>query len=360
MLSAKLITSTERYGQSNMALKNFSHSSIETYLKCSELFRLRYIDPDVPKMDAASPEIVAGRIIHTALEQYLGMPASERPATMDSVLDETWTGALVEQGFEHLHEKLKSLARMRAELIARAQPEYKGTDVIRNKGGQATRAYQKTRAWKEALNASGYQEMADWVNSWASQHGKHDTWAWTPLVETFAHSWAVAGGYTFPSVIGEILALEKSFRVDLPTVHPERLTVILDLVFKTHDGRLVLHDHKINKAAPSLMDVRHHSQLLTYGWAWVEAFGQVPDYIAIGHVPSKVITMAPFDLGLAIEAVERKEAAIKGIKSEVYIKRSPTDYNSPCYNEFRDYSCPFIAMCHPEWYADFENNKANA
>lgn len=347
-------------GISNMALKNFSHSSIDTYLKCSELFRLKYIDPDVPKMDAASPEIVAGRVIHSALEQYLKLSANERPATMDGILDDIWNDVLREQGFGHLHEKLKDLSRMRAGLIARAQPEYKGADAIRNKDGGATKAYQKTRAWKEALAASGYQNMADGINQWASAHGKHDTWAWTPLVETFAHSWAIGGGYTFPSVVGEIVAIEKSFRVNLPTHRPEKLTVILDFVYRTHDGKLVVHDHKINKAAPSLLDVRHHSQLLTYGWGWGEEFGDFPDYIAVGHIPSKTITMAPFDLGLGIEAVERKEAAIKGIKAEVYIKRSPTDYNSPCYNEFRDYVCPFIAVCHPQWHEDFQKANGSA
>ncbi len=337
-----------------MALKNFSHSAIDTYLKCSELFRLKYIDPDVPKMDAATPEIVAGRVIHTALEEFLQRPVNERPATMDPILDDIWTGVLREQGFEQLHDQLKTLARLRAELIARAQPDYQGSDAIRNGKGQASKAYQKTRAWKDALASSGYQAKAEAINRWAATYGKHDTWAWTPLVETFAHSWAVAGGYTFPSVIGEVVALEKKFRVNLPTSRPEPLTVILDAVYRTHDGKLVIHDHKINKAAPSLTEVRHHSQLLTYGWAYGEVFEMFPDYLAIGHVPSKTIIMAPFDLGLAIEAVERKEAAIKGIKAEVFIKRSPTDYNSPCYNEFRDYVCPFIAICHEQWHNDHE------
>jgi hypothetical protein len=137
-------------------------------------------------------------------------------------------------------------------------------------------------------------------------------------------------------------------------------TLFIDWVYETHEGAIIICDHKTNKECPTGLDVLYHSQLNAYAGVWYEITGRLPDYIAISYPPTGEHILAKTD----IRIVGQTLTYLRSIQTQIdldsehdtWVKAFPSDYGTPCWKRnFKsknlDDVCPYLENCWPQ-YAD--------
>ncbi len=344
-----------------MATEVYSFSRVEKYNKCSWMYHLFY-DKVVPQVVKDTDATVAGTIIHATLENYerKRMQGPEFAPPVLSQLDMEWHKKLEEllgDSWPSMFTRLAALRDKYRTLLDRASAKYKGSDAIRTASGGVSKSPHKTDAWAAAVKQMGLQEDTDDIDMLAGMV-QADPWSGVSLVATFNLTYELLDEYAYPA-LGTVKHLEVQLSnmkklenlVVLPTTG-RFLNCKIDVVTSLPDGRLAIADHKTGKDEYTPTKVLHHDQLLSYGWAYGDAFGEYPQAIAINSLRGKNFVVAPFRMDLAEKAIARLEQGIRGIEAEIYIQQSPTAYGNACWNEYAKLPCPYLRHCHPE-YANY-------
>jgi RecB family exonuclease len=134
----------------------------------------------------------------------------------------------------------------------------------------------------------------------------------------------------------------------------------IDLVVRTPTGDILLVDHKTTARQPSSsFEIGFNEQLLVYGWALYKKFGIKPHRIALNYVRFDRLVDAPFDMERAEAAIARQEAAVRGVRSGVFIKQNPTSFHQQCHNKFLKRTCAYLSHCHPDYATYIERSADN-
>lgn len=333
-------------------MRVLSFSAIEKFLKCSWFYYLWYVVKDRP--NDASVATLAGSIAHEVLEDYYG-PVVNRELDADYLLDLKWQSILAKYGFPaEAFNVLKSIQHDMARLFERAAEGYSGTDAIRNKDRSVPKKPMQTTAWADAVRALGIDRRQAVIDIPAAT--KNPDWVKNPLSVVFSETYVFLGKYKDPIPNHTIEHIEMEFgNDDDPTTWVYlpgtqfRVKGKIDVTSHDHHKRLFISDHKSSQTEPYADKVKHWEQIIMYGFSYHALKGRYPDYAAINSLRHGKFVVAQFDPRLIPGMLQRKIAAAKAIQAEAFVGRNPTDYNSPCWNEFTKEPCAFLAKCHPEF-----------
>lgn len=338
-------------------LEQCSFSRLEKYGKCSYLYWLHYWKP-IPRPVTDTVPTVAGTVAHAVLEVFYPIDGNNRVVSTLDLLNQYWEDRLKEEGLESCFTELQYIALQMETLHARATEGYTGPDPILNKDGKFGKMYKKTNAWSDALRDSGIASLAASINETAGQ--KHKLWATVSLSEVFSETYVFLKNYRDTMAFLSIYMLEMPISRDddqqpVNTVYwpgtAIEFTGFLDVIATDPQGRIYIIDHKTSKDKPDENKVAHWEQLLLYGWAMHQLWGRYPDYIGINSLRGNVLTVAAFDPSLIEGAMNRALGKMRGIHGELFYQSNPTDYGSPCYNDFSpENSCAYLSHCHPRFF----------
>lgn len=180
----------------------YSFSKLDTYNRCSEMFRLQYVDK-VRSVDTSSIETEIGSRCHDALEVFYSDPSTTDPY---SVLLSQWKSELEAIGLEALYTDLNHIASDISKLLYRAGPNYTGSDAIRTGNKSIARSPELTTDWKNAARYLKLDERRQRVDRLAADVNKK--WISMSLADVFATSCAILFGYKNPTEINEVLLVE--------------------------------------------------------------------------------------------------------------------------------------------------------
>lgn len=325
--------------------REHSHSSLNTYTRCSQEYKLKYVEKRKPPLSDRTVALESGTIAHEVLEAWFKMPERDRPKTIEPLLEQWWDRHLKENRLIGAEAAMKALAGDISTLNKRIF--YTGTGAVA-KSPKSTAEYKKAF---EALNIGPRQAEIDQFGA----RGLPQPWALVSLSATYAETWDILAGWAGLPGIAEVFSVERHVRMkDLALPGGEPFQVKIDLHFQHEDGYTVVCDHKTGGKAdepPHEWEVVNNDQLLKYGWGLEKVDGAIPDKIGIHHVRGKVLVLADFDYSKAMDAVARTQGIVDGIRKGVFVKQTPTDFKSPCYDKFFNSVCPWIPVCHPDFWS---------
>ena len=181
----------------------FSFSKLDTYVRCSEMYRLQYVDR-VDGIDTSSIETDIGSRCHNALERFYLDSSVPNPYV---ALLEDWKAELEKDGLGSLYTDLNHLASDVSKLMLRASASYSGPDAIRTGKREVSKSPEMTADWKNAARELRLQERQSRIDQLASKV-QPDKWSKMSLADSFSHSCSILFGYKNPKEIAEILLVE--------------------------------------------------------------------------------------------------------------------------------------------------------
>lgn len=332
-----------------MAEPSFSLSALDRYNKCSESYKLWYLS-DLPRPEVGTPEMMTGTVVHEILEAYY----ADRTISVVDRLEKYWKDFLAPYGaplYSVLHEYRKSFNS----LARRAGKEYRGPDAIRAADGKVSKAPHLTAQWQRAV-----KDMALDTRKAALDKRFNNPWHGVSVCDVFVDTWACLETYVGSKELHEVMHIEVQFDgLVFPTTEAP-MNGFIDLVVRTPTGDILLVDHKTTARQPSSsFEIGFNEQLLVYGWALYKKFGIVPHRIALNYVRFDRLVDAPFDMARAEAAIARQEAAVRGVRSNVFIKQNPTSFHQQCHNKFLKRTCSYLSHCHPDYAAYIERSNGD-
>jgi hypothetical protein len=180
-------------------------------------------------------------------------------------------------------------------------------------------------------------------------------------------AWGVCYVYNFelPESISKVDAIEMSLAYKKVLFGPKKdryWNGLIDTIYSTEDGAVVINDHKTEKERRRPEDVAFDLQLNSYAAVRYEQTNSVPDYIAITHLATNSFIVAHTDtevMAMGMEYLEQIQGEIdddmknKGPDKE-WFKKWPSKYGTPCirrYDGVITQVCPYIRKCWKS-YAD--------
>ena len=326
-----------------------SHSALETYARCGEQYRLKYLvkDPEILKLKTV-PEhaLVLGSLVHEALDAFYRH--DEAPITW---LQRYWNNELEKYDLGKLADELDRITQDLVHLDDRCTENYEGPDPIRSQNGDVYSKPKASKAYQQAYAELKLEERRILVDQQVAAAAAPDSsWLYLPVSAVYSESTAILRDWKSPKLIKTALAVEKAFNAQfqIRTEESTFLTGKIDLICTTVDGKLMIVDHKTSKGDPPPdWKVAMNDQLLLYAWMHLLMTGDLVDLIAIHHVRTGRLVAAPFDMTRAEQVVQRHEHAVRGIQSGIFIAQNPVNYIQNCYNN--GITCPFLGYCHPDF-----------
>jgi hypothetical protein len=118
------------------------------------------------------------------------------------------------------------------------------------------------------------------------------------------------------------------------------------------DRDILLVDHKTTARQPSSsFEIGFNEQRTGLRLGAVQEVRRQPHRIALDYVRFDRLVDAPFDMERAEAAIARQEAAVRGVRSGVFIKQNPTSFHQQCHNKFLKRTCAYLSHCHPDYAA---------
>lgn len=372
----------------------YSFSKLELYNKCSYAFKNQYIDKVIKEYESTLATEI-GSWCHEALEQHYG---SDNSDTSYNYFVNTWKEMLQNYGIYDKYNDFSKLANQAGQLYTRAAYWYKGSDAITTSRGELVKDLPSTRVWKDEIGPTDYNKIRASLDQLMMT--KDPKWKSVSPTDVFVQSSWILYNYQNPAQIKEIYAIEyglselvcveadpmdkhkpllknsikqtvtktkgsgANLYINLKTGEPEIVSInnpvklgenqylngFIDLICKTPDGKWAIIDHKTSGGLPPSVDyVKHHQQLLLYGWAIKQITGIQVDYIGINHLRTNQLILAPYDNNLGQQAVDNRIPILKAIKHDIFIKQDPLAFGSPCMRQGKsglEY-CAFASTCHP-------------
>jgi hypothetical protein len=185
----------------------YSFSRLTTYDKCSELYRLTYVEraPDI-RQDTVATRL--GSICHTSLEEfYAAESTAESPFHALMRPGGIWEQELVKDGLIVLWDDLQVYASHISQLVNRASASYRGPDKIRKADGAVASAPEMTSAWKAYASKHQLYRMAGNIDRTAAGVNP-EKWGSLSLSEVFTATLSIMWSYQHPAAIADIVDIE--------------------------------------------------------------------------------------------------------------------------------------------------------
>lgn len=348
----------------DITFKPISFTALELFISCSQAYNQKYINKVQHERTIAYP-LVMGDWTHLLLEEKLLDPELDLFLYLRSCVPGWFASYGVELQDVSL-EELMSCVRELSNLLYRASAHCTDPEkALRNKDNSVMKdpiTYPGRAFLKELKNLKNYR-----VKSQADLEISRQNEAFIAfsLVWALAESLLYAETFTPPSWISSTIETEWAFGVTEDTKVPlangdASVYGYVDWVAEVETGQIAIIDHKTSKSKPTPLDVLYHPQLNLYAHAYEQVYGRRVDVIGINHVRSGEVIYAEVNEFVMESTYEHFNELYTNAKSGPYIKRRPTDYNTPCVK--KDYksgrvteTCPFIGSCWPHYYKLLDN-----
>jgi CRISPR/Cas system-associated exonuclease Cas4 (RecB family) len=352
----------------NLKIKQTSFTRLNLYNECPRKYKNKYILKIQTPVEVED-YFLKGRLVHTLLESFF----IDTDLNLDFIdylpefitkecklpITEDYKDMQTNQAI-HI-PSLVEYADKVSNLLLRTAENYKGNDSIRNSDGSVPKdvwSYQP-KAFKTEYRELGVDSYRYAIDLTAS---KLDT-----NYEKFSLAFMVADAlfnvknFTKPNWLASVVDQEYRFEDKGEKVLFNNNTLYWsggpDLRVKTHEGDLVILDYKTSKSKPSKEDVLWHMQLALYAYLTFEQTKELAKAVGIIHLPSNDIILAGVDPLIVSQTIKYLEDIQDAINKEVFPKKHPTEFNSPCIK--RDWKtklvtkvCPYLKTCWPEYHQD--------
>lgn len=184
-----------------------SYSKLTTYDRCSELYKLKYVQ-GIPESREDTVATRLGGICHTALEVFYEDGGVNVATPYDALVGEggVWEKELADSGISVLKRELQTYAHHMTKLYWRANAQYTGADKIRKADGTPSVAPQMTGVWKQYVKANRLDELARHIDTVAARVSKR--WQGISLSEVYATTLGITYPYKNPREIQAVVAIE--------------------------------------------------------------------------------------------------------------------------------------------------------
>jgi len=333
----------------------FSISRLDTYTKCGVFYKNRYVDRLTTPMSYSST--LGGSVAHHLLyESYLGGREESIPSIFKRLISQILmdNGIILEELSEEEVELIVKYSMRVAGLIRKAMPGYEEDDAIRTKTGAYSKDYLSTTAWQKAYGEKGLGMLEDEITKVLLIKN-------VDLELTDRPGLKIATGYYYACVYTppeneEVIGLELPIslwsedrgEIINPIKWPgfeEYIHGYIDKVSRV-DGVLTITDYKTDAAIPTPEYVFNHRQSLLYAHVISNLMGEQVEQICIDNIRHKervVVKVTPERIEDNLNTLLQ---AVKGIKSELYLKQPFSSYSS-CTNWFGRNNCPYKDLCYP-------------
>lgn len=186
----------------------YSYSKLTMYDRCSEMFKLKYVD-GVPDTGADTVATRLGGICHTALENfYLDETGSiESPFHVLTASEGVWDAELKTDGLLALKPDLETYAHHMTILYERASASYTQRDAIRKADGSVALAPQLTSSWKAYVKQHRLDLVARKIDSLAAKTAP-EKWRDVSLADVYSQTVGIMYTYTNPENIDSVVSIE--------------------------------------------------------------------------------------------------------------------------------------------------------
>lgn len=185
----------------------YSYSKLTTYDRCSQLFKLIYVD-NIPEARQETVATSLGSFCHAGLETFYQDETGTVESPYHALMSEggIWDQELKRSNLTMLRPDLVKYANHMVHLYGRANPAYKGADAIRKSDGSVSVAPQMTGAWKAYCKKHGLDFMSRKLDNTAAKADKR--WAAISLSDVFAQTVGILHAYQNPKDIAAVVAIE--------------------------------------------------------------------------------------------------------------------------------------------------------
>lgn len=185
----------------------YSYSKLTTYDRCSQLFKLIYVD-NIPEARQDTVATTLGSFCHAGLEAFYEDETGKVESPYHALMSEggIWDQELKRSNLLMLRPDLVKYANHMAHLYGRASASYKGADAIRKSDGSIAMAPQMTGAWKAYCKKHGLDFLSRKLDNTAAKADKR--WAAISLSDVFAQTVGIMHAYQNPKEIAAVVAIE--------------------------------------------------------------------------------------------------------------------------------------------------------
>jgi hypothetical protein len=185
-----------------------SYSKLTTYDRCSELFKLKYIQ-GIPESREDTLATRLGSICHTAIEQFYedGGETIETPYHALTRENGVWYQELASNNLLIIFKELQTYGHHITKLYWRASAKYTGPDKIRKADGSVSTSPHLTTAWKTYIKNNALDRMAHHIDQVAARVAK-DRWTGISLSEVYSQSLGILYPYVNPPEVYAVVAIE--------------------------------------------------------------------------------------------------------------------------------------------------------
>lgn len=354
------MASRETLGE--LPFKTISYSGLESYLKCPQFYKHKYIDR-IPSEKATEDYFLYGGWAHEIVEHII--LSSQSPLiTLQENLS-TWLEELnIVLSHEHREDLILCVKEL-ATLLYRASARCKERSLqLRTKDGSPLKDpvnYPSTSFKKELLKADHYRTKSVVDGLAAKQNNEFQR---ISLTWTLAQAYSLGQSFIIPKWVHKTIGVEMSLGTsesEMVELAPGiSLLGYIDWVVEIignqgGDPQLAIIDHKTSKSKPTALDVLWNPQLNIYAYGYSVVYGKLPQIIGINHMRTGELVAATLDKGVMSSVVTHfKDIVEQTYKNELPLKHRPTDYNSPCVKkDFKSGKvtsvCPFLDICWPQY-----------
>lgn len=343
----------------------YSYSKVSSYLKCSQYYKLNYVDRVKVFKDTVSTTL--GTFVHSALEYLYDDNDDEEVQTLLEAFYITSPKDLNKLGVKNTEQFIFMLNEYLADedqLHYLASEECVGPECIRTKAGKIAKVPAMTTGWKEKEKQLDLPRRRFQIDSTFNNLKKEKADGFS-IVEAYSTARLLCKNYQTPTELESIKWIEFPFSkwdkdlnllinpISFSTKSSKEIFIsgFIDLVCEIEiDGKIytAIIDHKTSKEKFTKETVFFNRQLNLYTVLYEKLTGEQIDYIGINAIRDNELILTPVDATIRQEIFHSFIQSILSTKSEVYLKFFPDSPYSPCLNMFNK-ECPYLAECHPKY-----------
>lgn len=339
-------------------IPSLSISSLKTYEKCPQQFRRKYLDKE-SGITLPKDYFLLGRLTHKILEFSLSQDLSILDSF--SLALPTW---LDEEGFiytQDIYELIFYYGESFGKLLHRASPKYLQDDKLRKKDGSLLADplnYPSRELRKEYENEDLDVTKHD-IDLFFSQ--KYTFYELLSVADSVALSLSYALNFEKPDWISQTLSLELDLsleeKIGTSFWHYIGYADWVARISLPDTQGIAILDFKTSKSCPTPEDVIWDAQLNFYALFYYLKFDEFPKFIGLYHLPSGRIVPVEVEENILHQVINHYGNIADLIKQEIFPKRFPTEYGSPCCT--RDWKtkavkdvCPFLETCWKDYFEE--------
>ena len=341
----------------NSSTDYVSFSRLETYSKCSEYFRHKYINKS-ECIKVSNKHFLLGDLVHKCIEYIIINKLKENKLALLNILPEWLLDNINYNGLEFNTEDIFTVGFAYGDLLYKCSESYIKEDKIRNKDGSLLKDPINTpsRTLTESIKELGRNISILKYNLDIYAASKDTIWQEQSFTYFIAEAVSIVLNFNLPYWYKKSIGIEFPISTTLENIvqfTPEfKIKGYIDWIIESTDGHLIICDHKTSTKKLAPEDVMTHPQLNIYGYLVKQLLGRYPDVLCIHHARSNTYTLAEFDIQIAEDTVKHYREICSSIVNKNFIKKHPGEFNTPCIN--RDFKtglvkskCEYLALCWP-------------